>query len=61
VTQGTENVCLDLGYTPEQANLIGRIDDLFEEAIRLDLMTGDEAQALGVAVGQVMGKHTGKL
>lgn len=61
MTKGTENGCLAVGYNPEQANLIGRIDDLFEEAIGLDLLTGGEAIEVGIFAGNVMGKHTGKL
>ena len=43
--QGTVNACNKLDYTDVQAELIGRIDDLFEEAIKfLDLCTGDEVK-----------------
>ena len=59
--QGTINACLELGYTKEQAELIGKIDDVFEEAVKLDLCSGDEAERIGAAVGTVMCKHTGKL
>lgn len=59
--QGTVDLCLRLGYKPEQATLIGKIDDLFEEAIRLDLVSEDEALNLGAIFGRVAGKHTGIL
>ncbi len=59
--KGTVDFCLKVGYTREQADLIGKIDDLFEEAIKLDLCTGDEAIAIGTYAGEVFGKHTGKL
>ncbi len=59
--QGTINMCLELGYTKDQANLIGKLDDLFEEAAKLDLCTGDEAEKIGIHVGNIFGKHTGKL
>jgi hypothetical protein len=59
--QGTVELCVQVGYTQEQAELIGKVDDLFEEAVKLDLCSGDEAEAIGKAVGTVMGKHTGKL
>ena len=59
--QGTVKVCKQMGYTDAQAELIGKIDDLFEEAIKLDLCTGDEATAIGAAVGRVFGRHTGKI
>ena len=59
--QGTVNLCLELGYTQEQTDLIGRMDDLFEEAVKLDLCTGDEAQIIGQKVGIIFGKHTGKI
>ena len=59
--QGTVRVCKQIGYTDAQAELIGKIDDIFEEAVKLDLCSGDEAEAIGRAVGTVMGKHTGKL
>jgi len=59
--QGTIDFCKQIGYTDEQAELIGRMDDLFEEAIKLNLLTGDEAVESGRFVGEIMGKHTGKL
>ena len=59
--QGTVKMCLELGYTQEQAELIGRLDDLFEEAIKLDLCTGNEAEMIGQKVGLIFGKHTGKI
>lgn len=59
--QGTVTTCKQLGYTDEQSKLIGDIDDLFEQAIKLDLCTPDEAIAIGMAVGEIFGKHTGKL
>ncbi len=58
--QGTVNECKRLGYTDEQAELISKLDDLFEEAIKLDMCTGDEAEGIGRVVGAVFGKHTGK-
>jgi hypothetical protein len=33
MTEGTVKMCLQLGYTPAQAELIGKIDDLFEKAV----------------------------
>ena len=59
--QGTVKACLEIGYSKEQSDLIGKIDDLFEEAVKLDLCTGDEAIAIGMAVGKAIGKHTCKL
>ena len=59
--KGTVDMCIQVGYTKEQAELIGKIDDLFEEAIKLDLLTGTESIAIGRAAGAIMGKHTGKL
>lgn len=59
--QGTVELCLELGYTPEQAELIGKIDDLFEEAIKLGLCTGDDARMIGQTIGIIFGKHTGKI
>jgi len=59
--QGTVKACLEIGYTKQQAELVGKIDDIFEEAVKLDLCSGDEAEAIGRAVGTIMGKHTGKL
>ncbi len=58
--RGTVNWCKKLGYTDPQAELIGKLDDLFEEAIKLDLCTGDGAQKIGVFTGKVFGSHTGK-
>ena len=58
--QGTVEFAKKVGYTEEQAKLIGDLDDLFEKAIALDLCTGDEAQAIGTAVGMVFKEHTGK-
>lgn len=59
--QGTVDACKQIGYTNEQSELIGKIDDLFEEAIKLDLVSPDEAIKIGMFVGQIAGKHTGKL
>ena len=59
--QGTVKACLEIGYSKDQSELIGKIDDIFEEAVKLDLCSGDEAEAIGRAVGTIMGKHTGKL
>jgi hypothetical protein len=59
--QGTVKMCLEVGYTQEQAELIGKMDDLFEEAAKLDLCTGDEAESIGHSVGVIFGRHTGKL
>jgi hypothetical protein len=59
--QGTVRMCLELGYTPEQAELIGQIDDLFEEAVKLELCSGEEAEMIGQKVGLIFGRHTGKL
>jgi hypothetical protein len=61
MTAETVNVCKDLGYTDEQSELVGQIDDLFERAVELDLCTGDEAIIIGQACGRIFGKHTGKL
>ena len=58
--QGTVKACLEIGYTKQQAELVGKIDDIFEEAVKLDLCSGDEAEAIGRVVGTIMGKHTGK-
>ena len=59
--QGIVNFCKQIGYTNEQSELIGKIDDLFEEAIKLDLVSPNEAIEIGKFVGQIAGKHTGKL
>lgn len=59
--QGTVNMCLKLGYTKEQSELIGKLDDLFEEAIKLDLCTEDEATRIGENVGRTFGRHTNKI
>jgi len=59
--QGTVKACLELGYTKEQAELVGKLDDVFEEAIKLNLCTADEAIEIGQYVGTKFGKHTGKL
>lgn len=59
--QGTINECLKLGYTTAQATLIGQIDDLFEEAIKLDLCTDKEAITIGLTCGRIFGQHTGKI
>ena len=59
--RGTVNVCKKLGYTDEQAELIGKLDDLYEEAIRLDLISANEAIRLGQEFGRSAGKHVGIL
>jgi hypothetical protein len=60
--QGTVNMCKDLGYTNAQAEFIGKLDDMLEEAHKtLGLCTGDEAEQIGVYVGTIFGKHTGKI
>ena len=58
---GTVKMCLDLGYTAEQSDLVGDIDELFEKAIKLKLISGDDAQRLGQICGQMCGEYTGKL
>lgn len=58
--EGTVKALKQLGYTDEQAELLGKLDDLFEEAIKVDLCTGDEAENIGITVGRIFGKHTGK-
>ncbi len=59
--EGTVKGAKAFGYSNAQAALLGQIDDLFEEAQRLELCTGDEATAIGRHVGLVFGRHTGKL
>jgi hypothetical protein len=44
-----------IGYTEEQANLLDKIDDCFEEAVKLDMLTGDEAEEIGRFCGKIMG------
>ncbi len=61
MTQGTVNACKELGYTEEQSKLIGQIDDLFEEAVKLDLVSPTEAIKVGMFFGEQAGKHTGKI
>lgn len=58
--QGTVDHCKRVGFTPEQSELIGKMDDLFEEAQTLGLVTGDQAQEIGVFVGKMMYTTTGK-
>lgn len=59
--EGTVKANKAIGHSDAQAELLGKMDDLFEEGIKLDLCTGDEAQATGAYVGTIFGKHTGKL
>lgn len=59
--KGTTRSMIGLGYSGEQAKLIGNIDYMFEEAVRLGLCTGDEALNIGRTTGLIFGKHTGKL
>ena len=59
--QGTVKMCLELGYTKEQAELIGKLDDLFEEAIKLGLCSDKEATQIGISTGTTFGKHTGHI
>lgn len=59
--EGTVKMCKEVGYTDEQAELIGKLEDLMEEAQKLDLCTGDEAEKIGRFTGIIFGKHTGKL
>jgi hypothetical protein len=50
----------ELGYSPEQAELLGQMDDLFEEAIKLELLDPKDAIVLGQVAGTIMGRKTGK-
>lgn len=59
--QGTVDFAKSIGYTDEQAELIGKIDDLLEEAQKLDMCTGDEAEQIGAFSGLIFGQHTGIL
>lgn len=59
--KGTTKAMAEVGYTKEQSKLIGNIDYMFEEAVRLNLCTGDEAINIGHSTGMIFGKHTGKL
>lgn len=59
--EGTVKMCRELGYTDQQAELVGKIDDLFEEAIKLDMISPLDALQLGRQFGLFAGKHTGKL
>ncbi|KKM80390.1 hypothetical protein LCGC14_1340360 [marine sediment metagenome] len=59
--EGTVKDAKAFSYSNEQAELLGQMDDLFEEAQKLKLCTGDEAVDIGKYVGLIFGKHTGKL
>ena len=59
--EGTVKGCLQLGYTKEQAELMGEIDDLFEKAISLGLLSDFEAIYVGEIFGKLAGKRTGKI
>jgi len=59
--QGTVKAVLSLGYTPEQAELVGCIDQLFERAVELEMISPADAVFLGQELGMVSGKYTGKL
>jgi len=61
MTKGTEDVCMQIGYTEEQCKLIGKIDDMFEKAIELNLCSDEDAVRIGQIIGTVFGKYTGKL
>ena len=58
--KGTEDYAKKCGFTDEQAAFIGRLDDMFEEAQKLGLVTGDQAEAIGRYTGIMMAKTTGR-
>lgn len=58
---GTVKFAKEAGYSDAQAELLGKMDDLMEEAIALDMCTDLEAKIIGVYCGQVFGLHTGIL
>lgn len=58
--QGTVKECLKLGYTNEQSDLMGKLDDDFEAAIKLGLITEKEAFDFGVSFAKIAMKNTGK-
>lgn len=58
--KGTVSVCRQLGYTEEQAGLMGELDDLVERAIKVGLVGDDDAIVIGQVVGTMALKHTGK-
>lgn len=58
--KGTVKECRRLGYTEEQAKLMGDLDDLFEQAVKCGLVCEDDAVVVGQVVGTMALKHTGK-
>ncbi|MBA7580532.1 hypothetical protein ES708_22424 [subsurface metagenome] len=58
--EGTVKEGRALGYTDEQARLMGVLDDVFEEAIEAGLVSGADAIVVGQVVGTMSMRHTGK-
>jgi len=56
---GATEQWVKLGYTQQQAEVIDKLDDLFEKAIEVKLCSGDQATAIGVTVGKIFGRFAG--
>lgn len=58
--KGTVRAMKQIGYTDEQSQLMGDIDDLFEQAIKVGLVSDKDAIVVGQVVGTMALHHTGK-
>lgn len=58
--KATYELYLGYGYTKEQAEAIAKIDEVFEQAIELDVIEGQDAITMGRMFGLYARHHTGK-
>jgi hypothetical protein len=54
---GTVKDVIRSGYSMEVANILGCIDELFEQLVALDAINGDDVEILGNATAGAMLKH----
>lgn len=59
--EGTKQAALQIGYTSEQAKLLSDLDDLFEKAIELKLLSEEQVTELGQLCGLMTANFTGKV
>ena len=58
--KGTVNAARAVGYSPQQAEIVGCVDRLFESAVRLGLVSDKDAVEMGQDMGRRSGRFTGK-
>lgn len=60
ILSGTVTCAMKAGYSLEEGKIFGKMDNLFEEAIELGLLSAEEVVKIGQLIGILAGKRTGK-